>query len=113
MPSRSILLAAHYGKRSDNLIISPHSLSDDLIIIFHLPSPVCQFTFHHKVLETAYMAAGSGGDTVTHVDQNDMQPHYADSQSSLSTDDAQAGVKNIEAVSQTWTRSSLILAYLG
>ena len=36
-----------------------------------------------------------------------------DSRSSFSPDDAQAGVKNIEAVSQTWTKWSLIVAYLG
>ena len=55
----------------------------------------------------------AGGDTATHVDQSDAPQDYADSQSSLSTDDAQAGVKSIEAVSQTWTQWSLIVAYLG
>ena len=34
-------------------------------------------------------------------------------QSSLSSDTTQTGVKNIEAVSQTWTQSSLTAAYLG
>ena len=37
----------------------------------------------------------------------------ADEQSSLSSDEAQAGVKNIEAISQAWTKWSLIAAYLG
>lgn len=37
----------------------------------------------------------------------------ADDQSSLSSDETQAGVKNIEAISQTWTKWSLIAAYLG
>ena len=32
---------------------------------------------------------------------------------SLSSDATQVGVKNIEAVSQTWTQSSLVAAYLG
>ena len=32
---------------------------------------------------------------------------------SLSSDATQTGVKNIEIVSQTWTQSSLIAAYLG
>ena len=34
-------------------------------------------------------------------------------QASLSSDATQAGVKNIEAVSQTWTQSSLVAAYFG
>lgn len=38
---------------------------------------------------------------------------YEDSRSSISSDDTQIGVKNIEAISQTWTKSSLIAAYLG
>ncbi|KAL8676170.1 MAG: hypothetical protein Q9186_007288 [Xanthomendoza sp. 1 TL-2023] len=36
-----------------------------------------------------------------------------DGQSSLSSHDAQHGVKNIEAISQTWTKWSLITAYVG
>lgn len=36
-----------------------------------------------------------------------------DDRSSLSSNDTQNGVKNIEAVSQVWTKSSLISAYLG
>lgn len=38
---------------------------------------------------------------------------YEDSRSSISSDDTQIGVKNIEAISQTWTKLSLIAAYLG
>ena len=33
--------------------------------------------------------------------------------SSSSDDDPQAGVKNIEAISQTWTKWSLVFAYVG
>lgn len=36
-----------------------------------------------------------------------------DDRSSLSSGDAQTGVKGIEAISQTWTQWSLIAAYLG
>lgn len=36
-----------------------------------------------------------------------------DDQSSFSSEETQTGVKTIEAVSQTWTRWSLIAAYLG
>ena len=32
---------------------------------------------------------------------------------SFSSDETQTGVKNIEAVSQTWTQWSLIAAYVG
>lgn len=40
-------------------------------------------------------------------------PGYHDDSSSLSTDETQAGVKNIEVVSQTWSKWALIVAYLG
>ncbi|KAL8723051.1 MAG: hypothetical protein Q9225_000593 [Loekoesia sp. 1 TL-2023] len=43
---------------------------------------------------------------------NRTDAQYDDDQSSLRSDE-QAGVKNIEAISQTWTRWSLISAYLG
>ena len=36
-----------------------------------------------------------------------------DDRSSLSSYDAQHGVKNIEAVSQTWTKWALVAAYAG
>jgi hypothetical protein len=38
---------------------------------------------------------------------------HDDDRSSLSSYDAQVGVKNIEAISQTWTQWALISAYLG
>ena len=44
-------------------------------------------------------------------DHVDVQ--HEDDQSSFSSNAAQTGVKNIEVVSQTWTQSSLIAAYLG
>ena len=44
-------------------------------------------------------------------DQVDVEP--VDDQFSLISDATPTGVKNIEAVSQTWTQSSLIAAYLG
>jgi hypothetical protein len=34
-------------------------------------------------------------------------------QSSMTSNDPPAGVKKIEAISQTWTQSSLIAAYVG
>ena len=43
---------------------------------------------------------------------NSLGDHH-DDQSSLSSDDTQAGVKNIEAISQTWTKWSLVAAYAG
>lgn len=43
----------------------------------------------------------------------DVPPAYHDDSSSLSTDETQAGVKNIEIVSQTWSKWALIVAYLG
>lgn len=42
------------------------------------------------------------------------QVRDGDDRSSLSSDDdAQAGVKNIEAISQTWTKGALVSAYIG
>ena len=38
---------------------------------------------------------------------------HADDESSISSSDTQTGVRNIEAVSQTWTKWSLIAAYAG
>lgn len=44
-----------------------------------------------------------------------MHPEHENDQSSSSSnaDATQTGVENIEAVSRTWTQSSLIAAYLG
>ena len=36
-----------------------------------------------------------------------------DDRSSMSSYEAQAGVKGIEAISQTWTKWALVFAYLG
>lgn len=40
-------------------------------------------------------------------------PGDGDDRSSLSSDDAQTGVKRVEAVSLTWTKWGLIAAYVG
>ncbi len=52
-------------------------------------------------------------DTPAHQGRDAMAPDDGDSRSSFTSDEAQNGVKNIEAVSQTWTHWSLIIAYLG
>ena len=50
----------------------------------------------------------------TTTQQNKVEPYMQeDDRSSLSSDDTQIGVKNIEAISQTWTKWSLFSAYLG
>ena len=48
-----------------------------------------------------------------HYDQDQVNVEHEDDQSSMNSDATQTGVKNIEAVSQAWTQSSLIAAYLG
>lgn len=48
-----------------------------------------------------------------HYQKHHLNQDNEDDQSSLTSDATQTGVKNIEAVSQTWTQSSLIAAYLG
>ena len=46
-------------------------------------------------------------------DKSRSLDQYEDQSSLSSDDDAQAGVKAIEAVSQTWSKWSLIMAYVG
>lgn len=46
--------------------------------------------------------------TKTHVNGE-----HENDRTSFSSDAPQTGVKNIELVSQTWTQSSLVVAYLG
>ena len=48
----------------------------------------------------------SGGQEFNDVDERGDQ-------ASIASNDASAGVKKIEAISRTWTRSSLIAAYVG
>lgn len=52
-------------------------------------------------------------DAASSHDKNRTVTGYEESQSSLSSDETQTGVKNIELVSQTWTKWSLVAAYLG
>lgn len=54
-----------------------------------------------------------GAATARTQDKGHAYVSDADDQSSLSSYETQAGVKNIEAISQTWTKWSLIAAYLG
>lgn len=44
---------------------------------------------------------------------NSLVDNHEDDPSSISSNDTQAGVRNIEAISQTWTKRSLIAAYAG
>lgn len=59
------------------------------------------------------MAAVAGGNASSPHDKGQYATEREDDQASFSSDETQTGVKNIEAVSQTWTRYSLIAAYLG
>lgn len=54
-----------------------------------------------------------GKDVASNSIKDPTVADYEDSRSSLSSDETQTGVKNIEAVSQTWTKWSLIAAYFG
>lgn len=56
------------------------------------------------------MAEATPGNSPVHRNKN---VEHDDDQSSFTSDATQTGVKNIEAVSQTWSQSSLIAAYLG
>ena len=48
-----------------------------------------------------------------HHDKDPPHVRNEDDQSSLSSYETQNGVKNIEAISQTWTKWSLVSAYVG
>ena len=60
------------------------------------------------------MASAEDVRPTSEADKNPVAIANAEDRSSLSSDDeAQAGVKGIEAISQTWTKWSLVAAYLG
>ncbi|MCJ1434969.1 hypothetical protein MMC27_004339 [Xylographa pallens] len=64
--------------------------------------------------EIAGMATDVPKTAAPTTQQNKVEPYMqGDDRSSLSSDDTQIGVKNIEAISQTWTKWSLFSAYLG
>ena len=60
------------------------------------------------MVQTRTSEQGRQDKDLAYIDES----HEEDRHSS-SLDDAQIGVKNIEAISQTWTKWSLIFAYLG
>ena len=52
-------------------------------------------------------------ESMPHHDKNQVPVEQEFDQASFSSDETQTGVKTVEAVSQTWTQSALIAAYLG
>ena len=52
-------------------------------------------------------------ESMPHHDKNQAPVEREFDQASFSSDETQTGVKTVEAVSQTWTQSALIAAYLG
>lgn len=52
-------------------------------------------------------------ESMPHHDKNQVPVEREFDQASFSSDETQTGVKTVEAVSQTWTQSALIAAYLG
>ena len=63
-------------------------------------------------VESAAVAMATASTAPRNKEQSFI-PHDDDRSSLNSYDSVQAGVKNIEAISQTWTRWSLVSAYLG
>ncbi len=57
--------------------------------------------------------AGVTKESMPHHDKNQVPVEREFDQASFSSDETQTGVKTVEAVSQTWTQSALIAAYLG
>ena len=52
-------------------------------------------------------------ETAPHYDKHQVPVGHEDDRASFSSDETQTGVKNIEAISQTWSQWALIAAYLG
>ena len=52
-------------------------------------------------------------ESMPHHDKNQLPVEREFDLASFSSDETQTGVKTVEAVSQTWTQSALIAAYLG
>ena len=69
----------------------------------------------YSYLKLRNMASKDGEEPSTRASPKDstLVNYHDDDQSSLSSSDDQVGVKNIEVVSQTWTKWSLIAAYAG
>ena len=65
---------------------------------------------YHSVQRFAYKAMADENGKAGFEDETRA---HEDDHSSLSSHDAQLGVKHIEAISQMWTRWSLISAYVG
>lgn len=59
------------------------------------------------------MAETTPDNVPAQYDADRVNVEQEDDHSSCASDAIQAGVKKIEVVSQTWTQSSLIAAYLG
>ena len=59
------------------------------------------------------MADVATGDVPSRNNKDLSAEEYEHDSASVDSDETQTGVKNIEAVSQTWTQWSLIAAYLG
>ena len=58
------------------------------------------------------MAEGTK-ENMPHHDKNQIPVEREFDRTSFSSDETQTGVKTVEGVSQTWTQSALIAAYLG
>ena len=57
--------------------------------------------------------AEASKESMPHHDKNQVPVEREFDQASFSSDETQVGVKTVEAISQTWTQSALIAAYLG
>lgn len=70
-----------------------------------------RFVFEHQ--NRIIMAEVGGGQIPPHHNKDQLAVEHDHDRDLFSSDETQTGVKNIEAVSQTWTQWSLIAAYLG
>ena len=57
--------------------------------------------------------AEASKESMPHHDKNQVPVEREFDQGSFSSDETQTGVKTVEVVSQTWTQSALIAAYVG
>ena len=89
------------------LLLSYHLLefSGETCFVF------ARFVFEHQ--NRIIMAEVAGGQIPSHHNKDQLAVEHEHDRASFSSDETQTGVKNIEAVSQTWTQRSLIAAYVG
>ena len=90
------------------------SIYSSTCLIYKGGNSVAAWNFVFQLLlQAASNMAEVSKESMPHHDKNKVHVEREFDQASFSSDETQTGVKTVEAVSQTWTQSALIAAYLG